>query len=411
MDQDIDLREYIAALLKHKFWIAGLAVGAAVVALVVSLLLPPTYRATALVVVTRQKYEMQFDPRFALVGGNVVPPYKAYPLLAMGDELLADLIADMGPELSPGRRTVENLRAKLAAETGADPSVIRLSVEDGDPQRAAAVANRWAEHFVEKANDLYAPRKDEQSFYEGQQTEAEGALAQAERELIDFQASNEALILSVQLEDKRLALEEYLGVARSVALVAQDAQSLSDRLRTQDEGTLASSSDELTALLLEIDALNRSELPVQLQVSVQQDLGGKTVGDQIAFLDSLIRVLEDRQVVLEREAKALEPDILGLQEQLARAQIREGRLQTVKELALDTYMTLSRKVTEATIAAQDTTRDVRLASLATPPQHAAFPRTLLNVAIAGVVGLLIGALAALAIEYWQRGRPDRIDVG
>ena len=406
MDQDIDLREYIAVLLKYKFWIAGLAIGAAVVALVVSLLLPPTYQATTLVAVTKPKYEMQIDPRFQLVGCNALPPYKAYPLLAMGDELLDALIADMGAGLAPELRTVETLRARLEAKNGADPSIVQLSARDGDPQLAAAMANRWAERFVEAANDLYAPSKDQQAFYEQQQAEAEVRLAHAERELIDFQSRNQASILSAQLDDKRATLGAYLGVARSISLIVQDAHSLRDRMRTQDDGSAASSSDELTTLLLQIDALSRTELPIQLQVSVQQDLGGKTVGDQVAFLDSLIQVLEGRQVVLAREAQALEPDMLALQEQLAAVQIQEERLRTAKELARDTHVTLSRKVTEARIAAQDTMGDVRLASLATPPTDAVSPRKLLNVAVAGALGLIVGVLAAFAIEYWQRGQPE-----
>ena len=406
MDQDIDLREYIAALLKYKFWIAGLALGAAIVALVVSLFLPPTYRATALVAITKPKYEMQFDPRFELVSGNAVPPYKAYPLLAMGDELLATLIADLGAELSPEMRTVEKLRKNLEARNGADPSIVQLSAEEGDPQRAASLANRWAERFVEAANDLYAPNRDEQAFYEEQQAEAEADLGQTEQDLVDFQARNQASILTAQLDSKRAALEEYLSVARSVALIVQDAQALRARLRTEDERTGALPSDELTALLIEIDALNRTELPIQLQVSVQQDLGGRTVGDQVTFLDSLIQVLEAKQDILQQEARALEPDILSLQKQLTEVQVQEARLQTAKDMARDTYVALSRKVTEARIAAQDTTGDVRLANRAAPPKDEVSPRKWLNVAVAGALGLIVGVLAAFAIEYWQRGQPE-----
>jgi uncharacterized protein involved in exopolysaccharide biosynthesis len=406
MDQEIDLREYIVVLLKHKFWIVGLAIGAAVVAFVVSLLLPPVYEATALVAITKPKYEMQFDPRFELVGGNLLPPYRAYPLLAVGDELLSTLIADLGEELSPGERSVEQLRDLLVAKNGADPSIVQLSVRDGDPQRAAKIANQWAVRFVQTANDLYAPSKAELAFYEQQQAGADADLARAEQDLVAFQAKNEAAILTVQLDNKHAALEEYLTVARSVEFIVQDAQVLRERLRSQDGGTAASLSDELTSLLLQVDALNRAELPVQLQISIQQDLGDKTVGDQVAFLESLIGVLEGKQSVLEREARALEPDILDLQERLQRVQVTEKRLETVQELARDTFVALSRKVTEARIAAQDNTGEARLASLATPPAEPISPRELLNVAVAGALGLIIGVLLAFAVEYWRRGRPN-----
>jgi uncharacterized protein involved in exopolysaccharide biosynthesis len=294
----------------------------------------------------------------------------------------------------------------LEAKNAVDPSIVQLSVKGGDPQRTTTIANRWAMRFVEAANDLYAPSKDELTFYEEQQADAEDDLAQAEQDLIDFQARNQATILTVQLNNKRDALDEHLAVARSVALIVQDAQALRDRLRAEDERAAASPSDELTSLLLEIDALNRTELPIQLQISVQQDLGGRTVADQVAFLDSLIQVLEGKRTVLEREAEALEPDILDLQERLEEVQAQEERLETVKDLARDTFMALSRKVTEARIAAQDTTGDVRLASLAALPQDHVSPRTLLNVAVAGALGLILGVLSAFAIEYWQRGQPE-----
>ena len=139
---------------------------------------------------------------------------------------------------------------------------------------------------------------------------------------------------------------------------------------------------------------------------MMQDTGGKTVGDQIAFLDSLIQVLESKLVLLEQEAQGLEPDILSFQERLQAVQTEEERLTTDKELARDTFMTLSRKVTEASIAAQDTTGGVRLASRATAPEEPTSPSKLLNTAVAGVLGLMVGVLVAFAIEYWRRGRPE-----
>ena len=67
-------------------------------------------------------------------------------------------------------------------------------------------------------------------------------------------------------------------------------------------------------------------------------------------------------------------------------------------------MSLSRKATEAGIAAQDTTGDVRLASRATPSTDPVSPRKTLNTLIAGALGLLVGCVAALAIEYWRKGQ-------
>ena len=67
MEDEINLRAYVTVLLKYKVWVAGLAVVSAIVALVASLFLPPTYEATALVAIVEARYAMQFDPRVQTV--------------------------------------------------------------------------------------------------------------------------------------------------------------------------------------------------------------------------------------------------------------------------------------------------------------------------------------------------------
>ena len=52
MEEEIDLRPYIEALISKWYWIVGAAVVAGVVAFIVTSMLPPSYEATALVAVT-----------------------------------------------------------------------------------------------------------------------------------------------------------------------------------------------------------------------------------------------------------------------------------------------------------------------------------------------------------------------
>jgi uncharacterized protein involved in exopolysaccharide biosynthesis len=404
MDQEIDLREIIALLLKHKYRIVGLAVAAAMVAAIVSLLLPPVYQATALVAVTKPQYELQFDARIRSLSSNLQPPYKAYPILASSDKVASALLSDARIALANGERTIPALRAKLDAESGTDPSIIRLTVQDGDPQRAAAIANAWAEHFVESANELYNQSSGELDFFTEQQAEAESALTEAEQALIDFQERNRAAILETQLTHARETLDTTLAAAHALQMTVEDARALSVRLRAQHAGAPASSSDELAALLIEVNALSHSSSDMQLQLATGQDLGDKTVGDQIALLDSLMVALEGRLAQLEAEAQALEPEILALQEAYQQARVDQDRLQRAESLARDTYDSLARKAAEARIAAQDTTGEVRLASRATPLDDPIAPRKALNTVGAGVIGLLVAIVAVIAVDYWRRGQ-------
>ena len=61
MEDEIDLRAYIEVLLRHWKWIIALAVLAAIAAFVVNSLLPFTYEADSVVIVTEPRYQLRIS--------------------------------------------------------------------------------------------------------------------------------------------------------------------------------------------------------------------------------------------------------------------------------------------------------------------------------------------------------------
>ncbi len=410
MEEEIDLREYVLVLIKYWKWILGTAVVAAVVALVVSFLLPPTYEATALVAVTKPRYVMQFDPRIETLN-NIQPAYKAYPELASGDEVLQELVARLNPR-PEGVETLRDLRGKVEAKSGADPSVIRLTVRYRDPEAAAHIANLWAEIFVRRANEVYGTEGQSQlQFYQGQLERAKAELAAAEEALVEFQAQNRAIILENRLDSYRQMQADYLADQRQITYIVQDIQGLREQLSRQPADQPATLADQLTALFLQIKAFNaQASAPIQLQVDSAATLSEKSLPEQIAFLDDLVRVLEAKSAEIEGRLAELEPRILALQEELQQIRTEEDRLTRARDVARETYMTLARKVEEARIAAEDaSTGEVRLASQAAVPEKPASPRKLLNTAVAGVLGLMLAVFGAFVTEWWRSGGVETTD--
>jgi LPS O-antigen subunit length determinant protein (WzzB/FepE family) len=90
MEREIDLRVYVLAVVRRWWLIGGMAVVAGVIALVVSVFRPPSYEAEAMVAFTVPQYVANFDPRFETVT-KVTFPYKAFPDLAMSDQVLGAL--------------------------------------------------------------------------------------------------------------------------------------------------------------------------------------------------------------------------------------------------------------------------------------------------------------------------------
>lgn len=411
MEEEIDLREYVDVLMRHWKWIVGLTLIAAITAGIVSLLLPPVYEARALVVVTEPRYLMRFDPRFEMVN-NAHETYKAYPTLATSDDLLGQVIAALGESLTEEEQRLQAFARMVEASSGGDPSLIELKVKNRGAEKAALIANTWAELYVKHLNDLYSQSLEEERFFEEQLRAAKENLQAAEAALVAYQAQNLANVLQTRIEAKQAALSRHLDINHSIELIIQDAFSLRERLRLREGQETGSLADELAALLLELDTLSgKGELPIEVQIAGGQSISSRTVKEQIAFLDDLVTTLRTKKGTIEEAAEALSPEILALQGQCEEARAEERRLQRERQLAEEIYQTLSRKAEEARIAAQSETGDVRLASRAAVPEKPVAPRKKLNVAVAGALGLMIGVFGAFALEYFQSPREESIRPG
>ena len=166
MDETIDLGPYVEALLR-RWWVI---LGAVLAGILVAVLLQFTqnsYRATALVAVTEPTQQLQFDPRITnTVDMNTLLP--AYPELALSDEVLTVLL-ERATDLSEGNIVfLPELKELLEANKGADPRLVRLTVDADGPQLAADLANAWAETFVSFVEAIHQVSGDDVEFFTNQ---------------------------------------------------------------------------------------------------------------------------------------------------------------------------------------------------------------------------------------------------
>ncbi len=106
----IDLRAYLAVLWRWKWLILVGVLLASVTAAVVTLVIPPTYESSALVVVTKSIYQLQFDPRI-VSEENLLPLRTAkstHELLARDPALEQQIIDALGDALPSEERTPRN---------------------------------------------------------------------------------------------------------------------------------------------------------------------------------------------------------------------------------------------------------------------------------------------------------------
>lgn len=106
--------------------------GAALITAAVVYILPPTFRATAIIATT--------------VSGA--------PGLALSDSVVARTLITLGQPLPTDERTAERLRPHLRVIQDSGDVNASLYPEASEPNLAAAIANGWASQFVEVTRGL-----------------------------------------------------------------------------------------------------------------------------------------------------------------------------------------------------------------------------------------------------------------
>jgi uncharacterized protein involved in exopolysaccharide biosynthesis len=171
------------------------------------------------------------------------------------------------------------------------------------------------------------------------------------------------------LQARQSALKGQIQVLSSQLLSAVNTQS---SLSSGDVASELPPADQAAATLQSLSQLNRLESVANL------DLVGTP---------------------MEQKIQQLEGQVSELQSQFAQGEAREQELTRARDLAWETYKTLATKEAELRVASQTKGTEVALAAPAAVPQADAVSGTK-NVALAALVGLMLGIGAAYFIEFW-----------
>ncbi len=279
-------------------------------------------------------------------------------------------------------------------------------------------------------SDIFGESTKDIDFFKDQVAQAGQALDEIDAALIEFEAHNQSNIIRTKLDSLNLAQAEYLSDQRTISYIIQDIQGLRRQLAAQRDDEAMSFADGLTALLLQVKAFNArvatSETsdstlalvpapvpaPIELQIDSSESLSNKTRAEQIVFLDDLVATLQTKSTETDVRLAELEPQILASQRTFQQLTAEQDRLVRAQEVARETYLTLTRKLDEARIAAQEENSNLQVGSYAAVPESPIGQRRLFTTGVVAVVALTFGVLAAFFIDFWRRSKkqpPDRVE--
>lgn len=374
------LFDYWDVLTEHRRLIGGLCLAGMLATLSISLLLPNVYESTASILPQLDSKEMGTlatllaSPAAGGMAQNLglgLPAMPTTPTDVFVSIVKSRVMAD---EVIGRFKLMDRYREKTMVETRKEledhiritvtkEKVIKVAVEDEDPQVAADMANFYVTN-LDRLNRTVTVSKAGQNraFIERRLGETMESMAKAEDALREFQTKN-----------RTVAVEAQAKVMIEAAAILQ-GQITAQEVQYQVMGTYLSPDNPDVARIRS----NIEELKKQLS-TMETGKGGKgqLPGDRLHPAMTTVPDLALQFARLYRQVKVQETLFTLLTSQHEQAKIAEAR----------------------------DTPTVQVLDQGVPADKRTRPRLLLNTAVAGVLALVIGVFLAFFLDYRARVRP------
>jgi len=215
MGDEIDLRQYVDVIVRRWKLVLVAAVSAALVAAVVSFLMPPVYEAVAGVVIIKAKTELVFEPQFkslseddlAMAGArqavDTSARREAFAALVKNGAIAVQVLDEISDTLLPEEREANVLVGMVEGGIRKGSDLIEIKVTCNDAAKAARIANTWGSEYEKYVNAIYSDAPESYAQVEHQTTAAKAEYDEAEAALTAFVAENRIDDLNRQIGEKQ----------------------------------------------------------------------------------------------------------------------------------------------------------------------------------------------------------------
>lgn len=304
------------------------------------------------------------------------------------------------------------LQRNLDVKPSRESNVIHIEYLGNDPRFAAAVANAFAQAYVDVNIDLRTePARQYAGFFDEQTRTARERLERAQKALSDFQQRNGITSTDERLDFETAKLNETSSQLTAIQAATTDSQSKRQR---SDGDSLAEVMQSPLINGLKADIARQearlTEASVNLGVNhpqyqrLQTELAAlraqlESETRQITgAINTTYEVNRQREAQLRAALAAQKSRVLQLNQQRDEITVLRRDIESAQRM----FDTVSMRASQSTLESQTNQTNISVLNPAVPPNEPSGPRTRLNVAIAMFLGGLLGVLLATALEFVQR---------
>ncbi|MDI1325524.1 MAG: polysaccharide biosynthesis tyrosine autokinase [Brevundimonas sp.] len=456
----VDLASYWRLALKHRLLIIGCFLGALVIGATLTLLMTPIYRAQATLQIDREaarifnaeevtpsenpaQGEEFFQTQYGLLRSRSLAERVIESLGLASSNAALEAIGVEAPEAGgtaatqAARRKAAVLKAleeNLSVSPVRGSRLVAVGYENPDPVVAARIANGFAENFIQSNLDRkFESSKYAREFLEERIAQTKQRLESAERQLVAYAVTQQIINVREPSEGATSGgATESLTSNNLVALNSALARSRAERIAAEERWRSARTSNlmtlpevlqnptmqRLTEQRAILDAEYQQKLSiykpdypemVQLQARIAEADGQiqAIAGNIRTSIRSQYQIAANQERALQARVSGLTVDVLDLRDRSIEYNILQRELDTTRTL----YEGLLQRYKEVGVTGGVTANNISIVDSATPPPKPSKPNMLMNMALAALLGLGLGLLAAFVLEALDEtlATPDDVE--
>lgn len=419
--EEISLRELIEVLLKGWKLIAIITAICVLVAGVFSFfIIEPTYEAKSVLMASLATDKLTNISKNGESVEAILNTISTYPVLTIqtykeqirSPKVLQQVIEELN--LVEKEITRVGLRDMISLEAIKDTNLIEIKVTNSDPKLAADIANAVAKRFTEFVTEISRDQASKSSKFLKTQIESEKQkLDEASLELKKLMAQPRGVDeLTSEQEAKLILLSEYkVGVVEKEVELSKLRAGLAaaeEELKSTPQIFVTSKSvseDQLlSSIISEENNKSSSETAGITMKNEEININYLELSTKVAEYKMMASEVSKELEMMKAKIDETQEEIEVIQSDLAEKRHQLNLVQRNVDIAQATYDAFLKKyeetrVVEATEMGEST---INIVSQALVPLRPVAPRKMLNVAVAGVLGLMVGVFIVFFKEYWEK---------
>lgn len=455
------IRQYLRIAMRWRYVIIGITAVCIILGLIGTLLMTPQYTATAEIEIQRESNQVTnfegveretsiadqefYQTQYGLLESRTLSERVATQLRLVDNVEFFEMFGvdedEPGFEQTNGRYTAvgrptrlrvagEILREHVSVSPTRLSRLVDINFTSPDPQFSARVVNAWAENFIQTNLE----RKVQATAYgrnllERELAQTKDRLDESQRQLVGYATDQRLINLPAQGTADGGTAERSIVADDLAALNAALSQATADRIaieaRYRQAGRAGASSEALRNQAINNLRQRRAELAAeyqQLMVQFEPEYPpARALQSQISQLDRSIgaeesrvsnslladfRQSQEREQGLQTRVDQLKTSFLDQRRRSIQYNIFQQEVDTNRAL----YDGLLQRYKEIGVAGGVGINNISIVDQADVPQRPSSPRLLINLAIALLAGLGLGAATAFALEQMDEAIADPAEV-